>query len=89
MKLVWHPRAWDEYVTWQTQDRKLLKRINALLKDIQRGDDKGIGKPELLKGDLSGWASRRINEEHRLVYRVAGTHDELEVLSCQYHYEDR
>jgi toxin YoeB len=86
VKLVWHPDAWDEYVTWQTADRKVLQRINTLIKDIQRGDDGGIGKPELLKGDLSGWASRRITKEHRLVYRVAGTHGELEILSCRYHY---
>jgi toxin YoeB len=89
MKLVWHPDAGDEYVSWQTGDRKILKRINMLIKDIQRGDDGGIGKPELLKGDLSGWASRRINEEHRLVYRVADTHGEIEILSCRYHYTDR
>lgn len=89
MKLVWHPKAWDEYVDWQTHDRKILKRINTLVKDIQRGDDGGIGKPELLKADLSGWASRRINEEHRLVYRVVDTCDQLEILSCRYHYADR
>lgn len=89
MKIVWHPAAWDEYVDWQTDDRKILKRINILIKDIQRGDSTGIGKPELLKGDLTGWASRRITEEHRLVYRTDDTRDELEVLSCRYHYTDR
>jgi toxin YoeB len=89
VKLVWHPDAWNEYVEWQTYDRKILKRINVLTKDIQRGGDGGIGKPELLKGDLSGWASRRINEEHRLVYRVAEAQDQLEILSCRYHYADR
>jgi toxin YoeB len=76
-------------MNWQTYDRKILKRINTLIKDIQRGDDGGIGKPELLKGDLSGWASRRINEEHRLVHRIAEAQDQLEVLSCRYHYTDR
>lgn len=89
MKLAWHPSAWDEYVNWQADDRKILKRINTLIKDIQRGDSGGIGKPELLKGDLSGWASRRINEEHRLVYRTDDAKDELEILSCRYHYPDR
>ena len=89
MKVVGHPNPWDEYVNWQIGDRKILKRINTLIKDIQRGDDGGIGKPELLKGDLSGWASRRINEEHRLVYRVVDAHGELEILSCRYHYADR
>jgi len=88
VKLVWHPNAWDEYVSWQAGDRKMLKRIPTLIKDIQRGDDGGIGKPELLRGDLSGWASRRINEEHRLVYRVVEAHGELEILSCRYHYAD-
>lgn len=86
MKLVWHPDAWDEYVGWQSSDRKIFKRINALIKDIQRGDDGGIGKPELLKGDLSGWASRRITEEHRLVYRVTDSLGQVEILSCRYHY---
>jgi toxin YoeB len=89
VKLVWHPNAWDEYVNWQTGDRRILKRINSLIKDIQRGDDGGIGRPELLKSDLSGWASRRINEEHRLVYRVVDARGELEILSCRYHYADR
>ncbi|WP_045746459.1 Txe/YoeB family addiction module toxin [Actinoplanes rectilineatus] len=77
MKLDWHPDAWDEYVGRQSGDRKTLKRINAFIKDIQRGEDGGIGKPELLKGDLSGWASRRITEEHRLVYRVLDARDQL------------
>lgn len=89
MKLVWHPQAWEDYVNWQKQDRKILKRINTLIKDIQRGDEGGIGKPELLKGHLSGWASRRIDEEHRLVYRLVEDHDQLEILSCRYHYADR
>lgn len=89
MKLVWQVDACDEYVNWQTGDRRVLKRINALIRDIQRDGDSGIGKPELLRGDLSGWASRRINEEHRLVYRVSDKHDGLEILSCRYHYPDR
>lgn len=89
MKLVLHPDAWDEYVSWQASDRRILKRINMLIKDIQRGDNGGIGKPELLRGDLSGWASRRINGEHRLVYRVVDAHGELEILACCYHYSDR
>jgi toxin YoeB len=89
VKLVWHPDAWEEYVGWQTSDRKILKRINTLIEDIQRRDEGGIGKPELLKGDLSGWASRRITEEHRLVYRVVDAPDQLEILSCRYHYGDR
>lgn len=86
MKLVWHVDAWCEYVSWQAADRRVLKRINTLIRDILRGDDGGIGKPEFLKGDLSGWASRRIDQEHRLVYRVVAGRDELEILSCRYHY---
>lgn len=86
MKLTWHPDAWDEYLSWQTGDRKVVKRINILIKDIQRRDEGGLGKPELLRGDLSGWASRRINDEHRLVYRVVDARDEIEILSCRYHY---
>lgn len=89
MKLVWHPDACDDYVSWQADDRKVLKRINALIKDIQRGNDGGIGKPELLKGDLSGWASRRIDEEHRLVYRIVDSRGHIEILSCRHHYSDR
>jgi toxin YoeB len=89
MKLVWHPSACDEYVDWQTVDRKILKRINTLIRDIQRGDDGGIGKPELLRGDLSGWLSRRINSEHRLVYRIDESVNQVEILSCRYHYVDR
>ena len=89
MKIVWHPDAWEEHIDWQTNDPKILKRINTLIKDIQRGEATGIGKPELLKGDLTGWASRRITEEHRLVYRSTDARDELEILSCRYHYTDR
>ena len=80
MKLAWHPKAWDEYVDWQSEDRKMLKRINLLIKDLQRGEGDGIGKPNRSKGDLAGWASRRINEEHRLVIRINDAKDELEIL---------
>ncbi|BAL90685.1 putative addiction module toxin [Actinoplanes missouriensis 431] len=89
MKLVWHPDARDEYVGWQSGDRKVLKRINTLIRDIQRGDGGGIGKPELIEGDLSGWASRRITDEHRLVYRVTDSRGQIEILSCRHHYGDR
>jgi toxin YoeB len=68
MRIVWSASAWDQYTSWQ--DRKIVRRINELIKDIMRGDDGGIGKPELLRGELAGFASRRINQEHRLVYRV-------------------
>jgi toxin YoeB len=84
VKLVWHPNAWDEYVGWQNEDRKILKRINTLIRDTQRGESGGIGKPELLRGDLSGWASRRITEEHRLVYRTDNQRGDLEIVSCRH-----
>ncbi|GAB1693101.1 Txe/YoeB family addiction module toxin [Krasilnikovia sp. M28-CT-15] len=85
MKVNWHPSAWDEYITWQTEDRRMLRRVNELIRDIRSGNDGGIGKPELLKVDLSGWSSRRINQEHRLVYRTTAGGD-LEILMCRYHY---
>jgi toxin YoeB len=86
MKLTWHDEAWDEYLLWQIQDRKVFKRINKLVEDIKRGneDDGGIGKPERLRGDLAGWSSRRIDSEYRLVYRVVG--DAVEIAQCRYHY---
>ena len=73
------------YLYWQAEDRKIIKRINALLKDVQRGSFEGIGKPEPLKGDLSGFWSRRIDDTHRLVYRVRG--DVIEIASCKGHYD--
>ena len=78
--------SWNDYLDWQTQDRKTLKKINELIRDILRNGYKGIGKPEKLKGELSGWWSRRIDEKNRLVYRVKG--DVLEILSCKRHYDD-
>lgn len=81
------PDAWNEYLFWQTQDRKTLKRINALLKDIMRSPFDGTGKPEPLKGDLSGYWSRRIDDNNRLVYQV---NDEFIVVAqCCSHYGDK
>ena len=68
MRLLWEDRAWDDYLYWQTQDKKTLKRINALIKDIQRSTFDGMGKPEPLKHNLSGWWSRRIDDTNRIVY---------------------
>lgn len=90
MKLnkVWAPEACEDYVAWETQDKKTLKRINALVKDIERnGCAQGIGKPEQLRGDLSGWWSRRIDSKNRLVYRIVGI--DLEIAQYQSHYGDR
>ena len=86
MRKVWFDEAWEDYLYWQTQDKKTLKRINTLIKNIERGDGGDIGKPELLRGNLSGFASRRIDAVHRLVYRV--NDGVLEILSCRGHYDD-
>lgn len=85
MKLVWDEDAWDDYLYWQTQDRKVLRRINSLLSDIQRNGNDGIGKPEALKHGFHGFWSRRITDEHRLVYKVST--DEVLIAQCRYHYD--
>ena len=85
MKLVWDEDAWDDYLYWQTQDRKVLKRINSLLKDIRRNGNDGIGKPEALKHGFHGFWSRRITDEHRLVYKITST--EILIAQCRYHYD--
>jgi len=82
--LLFKPRAWEEYLRWQAEDRKTLKRINELLKDIARNPWDGLGKPEPLRGDLSGWWSRRIDDCNRIVYRVEG--DSIVVAQCGAHY---
>ncbi|ONG37402.1 toxin YoeB [Alkanindiges hydrocarboniclasticus] len=84
MMLAWTDNGWEDYLYWQHNDKKLLKRINGLIKDIKRHPFEGIGKPEPLKYDLVGYWSRRINEEHRLVYQV--TDETLTILQCRYHY---
>ena len=76
--------SWADYVFWQENDKRFIKRINELIKDIERSPFTGIGKPEPLKHHLSGYWSRRINEEHRLIYRVE--QDRMIILSCRYHY---
>lgn len=86
MKKIWFDEAWEDYTYWQMQDKKTLKRINMLLKDIEREHFDGIGKPEPLKGDMSGFWSRRIDDVNRLVYRISG--DVVEIVSCKGHYED-
>ncbi len=83
MLLVWDEAAWEDYLWWQTEDRRTLKRINLLLNDITGNGNEGIGKPEALKHGLGYW-SRRITDEHRLVYRVVD--DEVRIASCRYHY---
>ena len=83
MKLLWEDRAWSDYLYWQTQDKKTLKRINALIKDILRSPYQGIGKPEPLRGNLSGWWSRRIDETNRIVYYEQG--EVIYIISCLGH----
>lgn len=82
--LAWTDEAWQDYLYWQGQDRKTLKRINMLIQNAQRTPFEGIGKPEPLKESLSGFWSRRIDDTHRLVYAVDEAY--LTVLSCRYHY---
>ena len=88
MKLVFWPTAWEDYLYWQAEDEKVLARLNALLRECMRDPFRGTGKPEALKQNLSGWWSRRITSEHRLVYRVTGSGEAqaLEVAQCRYHY---
>lgn len=84
MKLVFHEKAWDDYLCWQAQDKKRLHRVNELIRECVRTPFSGTGKPEPLRGPLSGWWSRRITREHRLVYRVLD--DQIQIAQCRYHY---
>ena len=79
--------AWTDYIYWQTQDKKTLKKVNELIKDIERNAYEGIGKPERLSGNLSGFWSRRIDEKNRLVYRIK--EDIIEIAQCKTHYRDK
>ncbi len=85
MNITFTKNAWEDYVSWQRDDKKILKKINELIKDIQRTPFEGKGKPEPLKYDLAGYWSRRIDREHRLVYQVEG--GEVLVYGCRYHYD--
>ena len=84
-RIVWTSAAWSDYVYWQGQDKKTLKRINALIKTAIRNPEDGIGKPEELRESLSGLWSRRIDDVHRLVYAI--DKDQLVIIACRYHYE--
>ncbi len=85
MNLIFSSRAWDEYLYWQKTDKKILTRINDIIKDIKRSPYQGIGKPEPLKHNLSGYWSRRINDEHRLIYKVEK--DTIKIAQLRYHYQ--
>ena len=84
MNVTFTSDAWEEYLYWQKTDKKLLKKINQLIKDIERNPHEGIGKPEPLKHRLQGTWSRRIDQEHRLVYMLVN--EDLRIISCRYHY---
>jgi len=87
MRIIWFEEAWDDYLSWQLQDKKTIKRINQLIQDSVRNGYSGIGKPEPLKGELSGFWSKRIDDVNRFVYRL-NDDGYLEVLSCKGHYDD-
>ena len=85
MKLIFVDESWEDYLYWQKTDRKILDRINNLVKDISRNPYTGLGKPEPLKYKYQGYWSRRITEEHRLIYRVVN--DEIHIAKCKFHYD--
>lgn len=87
MRKIWSDEAWEDYIFWQTQDKKTLRRINKLLQDIERNGYHGIGKPEPLTGNLAGYWSVRIDEKNRIVFRIV--EDGLEIWQCGSHYRDK
>jgi len=86
MKLLWTDEGWKSYLSWQDDDTRTLRRLNKVINDIKRSPFEGIGKPEALRGDLSGWWSRRIDDTNRVVYRING--DTVEISQCRGHYGD-
>jgi toxin YoeB len=87
MRLSWDEDAWEQYLYWQATDPTILRKINGLLKECLRTPFEGTGKPELLKGNMRGYWSRRITQEHRLVYKAAG--EALRIAQCRFHYDDK
>ena len=87
MNKLWEQDAWEDYLYWQKQDKKILKRINLLIKDIERNAFEGIGKPEPLREDLSGYWSRRIDEKNRIVYKIKD--NQVIIIQCGSHYRDK
>lgn len=85
MQLTWLPGGWEDYLYWQMNDRKTVERLNELIRDTLRNPTSGIGKPEPLRSNLKGWWSRRITQEHRLVYRV--DEKSIVILQCRFHYD--
>ncbi len=86
--LVFLQEGWEDYLYWQGQDKKMLRKINLLLQDISRNSFEGLGKPEPLRGNLTGWWSRRIDDSNRLVYRIQGNGN-IEIAQCRGHYKDK
>ena len=84
---IWDDSAWEDYLYWQTQDKKTIKRINAILKDIDRNGHEGIGKPEPLTGSRSGYWSRRIDEKNRFIYKIVN--NSVYIVQCKTHYDDK
>ena len=89
MNKLWDDDAWNQYLYWQTQDKKTLKRINSLLKDIDRNGYEGIGQPELLTGNRAGYWSRRIDDKNRIVYRIEKENGIIRIAQCGSHYGDK
>ncbi len=87
MRIIFSKNAWEDYTSWQTEDKKTLKKINSLLKDIEGTPYEGIGKPEPLIIDLAGFWSRRIDQAHRLVYKIE--ENDLQIFACKYHYDKK
>ncbi|HWK14909.1 MAG TPA: Txe/YoeB family addiction module toxin [Rhizobiaceae bacterium] len=88
MKLQWTEQGWDDYLYWQEHDSDFIQKINVLIKDTRRSPFQGLGKPEPLRNEMAGWWSRRIDREHRLIYRVTGKGEAqaLEIAACRFHY---
>ena len=86
-RLLFTPEGFEDYKYWQTEDKKTLKRINVLIDDILRNGNEGIGKPEMLKNDLAGFCSRRIDDKNRLIYRIEN--DVIIIVACRTHYKDK
>lgn len=87
MNKAWQDNAWEDYLYWQTQDKKTLKRINQLLKDIDRNQNNGLGKPEALSGNFAGYWSRRIDDKNRIVYKI--NNNQIVIIQCGSHYRDK
>jgi toxin YoeB len=84
MRLIWSEKSWEDYLYWQSHDKKILKKINSLIKDIKREPFDGLGKPEPLRYELAGCWSRRITDEHRIVYEIEDQN--INIISCRFHY---